>query len=292
MAAVENYKLCNYWEGTKGGGTSSSTYSDKTSASCVFLNHSGVHIVPEIVTPIVRPGQVLPANYAEAFRRAQKDIERDVFQSCGLPRYLMNAQGMSTYAQQQTTLSQQNLETAIEQLSGVPQHPPVSNHELGNLYARYHNERLGEFPVRMGLQDMPVEPVHQDVPTSVSYSDEYLADKKKREEAEEKAQELLSYMIGEKQMEVYRRTNKLFVKGKKYEYIIQKNGYIIKLEKNKVINLCVHLEKKYSMPLTDNVIAMKLRIENEEKNVLKLANKWDVCERETYVLPECAGMAQ
>jgi hypothetical protein len=35
---------------------------------------------------------------------------------------------------------------------------------------------------------------------------------------------------------------------------------------------------------------MKLRIENEEKDVLKLANEWGSVGRRTYELPECAGM--
>ena len=97
-------------------------------------------------------------------------------------------------------------------------------------------------------------------------------------------------MIGDEYLEVYKRTGRLFVKGKKYDYIIQKGGYIVQLKGNKVIDLCVHLEQRHAMPLTDDVIAMKLRIENGEKKVLELANEWGEQDRETYVLPECAGM--
>jgi len=113
---------------------------------------------------------------------------------------------------------------------------------------------------------------------------------KRREKAEERAQELLGMIIGEEDLGVYKKTGNLYVKGKKYEYIIQKDGFILQLKKDRVVNLCCHLEKKNAMPLTDNVIAMKLRIENEEKDVLQLANEWGSQSRRTYKLPECAGM--
>jgi len=113
---------------------------------------------------------------------------------------------------------------------------------------------------------------------------------KKREKAEEKAQELLGMMIGGEDLDVYKKTGNLYVKGKKHEYIIQKDGYILQLKKDRVVNLCCHLERKNSLPLTDNVIAMKLSLENDEKKVLGMANEWGSQNRETWKLPECAGM--
>jgi len=74
------------------------------------------------------------------------------------------------------------------------------------------------------------------------------------------------------QLSVYEETGKLFAKGKKYNYIINKQGFIQQIKENTIEDICVSLDNRYIYPDTDNVIAMKLMIENNEKKVLKLAN--------------------
>jgi len=96
--------------------------------------------------------------------------------------------------------------------------------------------------------------------------------KKAKEGAELKAKQLLEVLIGASELEVYERTGRLFVKGKKHDYIVQKEGFVLKLEKNRVVDLCVHLAEKQSMPDTDNVVALKLMLENEEDKILDMAN--------------------
>ncbi len=96
---------------------------------------------------------------------------------------------------------------------------------------------------------------------------------KQKAQAEEVAKELLMELIGPKELETYNRTGKLFVQGKKYSYIIPKEGCIQRIEKDKITKLCVHLENRYKFPETDNVIAMMLAIETNEKQVLDMANK-------------------
>jgi len=93
-----------------------------------------------------------------------------------------------------------------------------------------------------------------------------------KENAELRAKDLLLDLIGEKELAVYNETGRLFVKGNKFDYIIQKTGYIKQISKNKITDLCVHLDNRYKFPETDNVIAMKLAIESDEAGILKLAN--------------------
>lgn len=72
---------------------------------------------------------------------------------------------------------------------------------------------------------------------------------------------------------MYRRTGRLRVSGSKYDYIIRKGRTMQRLEKdNKISNLCVHLEKQYDFPQTDNVIALLLMLQGDEDEVLRLAN--------------------
>ncbi len=90
--------------------------------------------------------------------------------------------------------------------------------------------------------------------------------------AETRAKELLLDLIGEEELKVYSETGRLFVKGKKFDYILQKTGFIQRIEKNKIVDMCVHLDNRFKFPETDNVVAMKLAIEEDEKGILKLAN--------------------
>jgi hypothetical protein len=112
---------------------------------------------------------------------------------------------------------------------------------------------------------------------------------KERKAAEAKAKQLLLDLIGKEDLDIYNETGRLFVKGKKYDYIIQKEGFIKRVEKKKITDLCVHLDNRYKYPSTDNVIAMKLAIEADEAQVLKLANNHGSSKR-PKTLPRAACM--
>lgn len=117
--------------------------------------------------------------------------------------------------------------------------------------------------------------------------------RRKREEAEARAQELLGSLIGKSELEVYKETGHLFIRGRKYNYIVPRgDGFIKKIGDGKVEDMCVHLARRDSMPKTDNVVAMKLFLENNEKEALKMANiHRSVREEEHGSLPRCAGMS-
>lgn len=93
-----------------------------------------------------------------------------------------------------------------------------------------------------------------------------------REVAEETAKELLLELIGPEELEIYDETGRLFVKGRKFDYIIQNHGKLQRLEKDKITDLCVHLQAQYKFPRTDNVIALLMMLMTDEDYVLNLAN--------------------
>lgn len=93
-----------------------------------------------------------------------------------------------------------------------------------------------------------------------------------KDAAEVRAKGLLMDLIGEDELRVYEETGRLFVRGRKNDYIVQKEGLVKKVSKDKIADLCVHLENRWKYPSTDNVIALKLAIEGDENRVLKLAN--------------------
>lgn len=97
-------------------------------------------------------------------------------------------------------------------------------------------------------------------------------EKIEKEAAEAKAKELLLELIGPDELEVYDETGRLFVAGRKYDYIIQKQGKLMRLEKDKITDLCVHLRELHKFPRTDNVIALLMMLLTDEDYVLKLAN--------------------
>jgi len=113
--------------------------------------------------------------------------------------------------------------------------------------------------------------------------------KRNRDAAEIKAKELLLDLIGEDQLKIYNETGRLFVRGRKNDYIIHKHGCVKKLEKDKVVDLCIHLNNKTKYPETDNVIALKLLIEGNEEKFTKTAHH--VYSGPVYdELPKCACM--
>ena len=106
-------------------------------------------------------------------------------------------------------------------------------------------------------------------------------------EAEAKAKDLLLDIIGENELAVYEETGRVFVKGKKNDYIVQREGFVQQIQKGKIQDLCAHINKnKY--PLTDNVVAMKLLIESDEDQFLEIANRHG--NRKYDELPKAACM--
>jgi len=107
--------------------------------------------------------------------------------------------------------------------------------------------------------------------------------REEKEAAENTAKALLLDLVSEKEFEMYEKTGKLLVKGRKHDYIVHKRGNIAILfrgshyrHERAAKDLCVHLNNadKNKCPDTDNVIAMKLHIEHEEKKFLETANHY------------------
>ena len=96
--------------------------------------------------------------------------------------------------------------------------------------------------------------------------------KEEKEAAEQKAKDLLMDLIGEDELKVYEETGRIMVKGRRFDYILQKEGLVKKIEKDKVVDLCIHLRNQHAYPESDNVIGLKLMIEAEEDELLKRAN--------------------
>jgi hypothetical protein len=107
-----------------------------------------------------------------------------------------------------------------------------------------------------------------------------------KKNAELTAQELLKDLISDDEMDVYLKTGRVLVKGKKHDYLLVKGWQVdvIKLEKGKVIDLkgykgkvkgesyCVHPVDQGKLPETDKVIAMKIALEAEEESIMNRAN--------------------
>lgn len=108
-----------------------------------------------------------------------------------------------------------------------------------------------------------------------------------KQKAEEVAKELLLDLIGKDEMEIYERTGRLLVHGNKYDYMIQREGFVKRIEKDKVTDLCIHLRDRHSMPDSDNVIALKLLVEDDEERFNQLANEQGNHPLES--LQECAN---
>lgn len=97
-------------------------------------------------------------------------------------------------------------------------------------------------------------------------------EKERKETAEEVAQVLLGELIGGEQLEMYAKTGRILVKGKKDDYLIYKTGKVQRVEKGKLVDLCVYTQQRVTMPETDNVIGLALHIKSDEKDFNKTAN--------------------
>lgn len=93
-----------------------------------------------------------------------------------------------------------------------------------------------------------------------------------REQAEAAAEELLEDLIGEKEMEVFRSTGRMLVKGKEFDYLLHRGGAVQRVEKDKIVDLCIHLPYKAKYVDLDNVIALKCFIQGCEKDFNKQAH--------------------
>jgi len=97
--------------------------------------------------------------------------------------------------------------------------------------------------------------------------------KREKEEAEDLALELLSDIIGEDQMLIYKETGRIVVHGQKHDWLLRKGRTIVKLEGDKAIGYCVHLRDRQSYPETDNIIALALHLKTNEERLEKTANR-------------------
>jgi len=112
--------------------------------------------------------------------------------------------------------------------------------------------------------------------------------KMKHERAEVKAKELLKDLIGEDEMRVYEETGRVMVHGREYDYILQREGYVKRIGKGKITDLCVHLANRTKYPAEDNIVALKLLAESGEKELNEMAN--ELGRRDIPAqLPKCAN---
>ena len=94
-----------------------------------------------------------------------------------------------------------------------------------------------------------------------------------REAAEEKAKKLLAMIIGDEQLKIYEKTGRMLVRGKSgTKYIVRKGRTVQKIGNDKIIDLCVHIKTSFNCPKTDNVIALKFLLEDQEDYILSIAN--------------------
>ncbi len=140
------------------------------------------------------------------------------------------------------------------------------------------------------MQQVPNRPAEEEIQAPrVRLREDYKERQKARVKAEKRAKELLLDLIGEEDLKVYNKTGRLYVPGKQYDYIIQKEGFIKRIEKDKITDICVHLGDRSRFPDTDNVVALKLALEDDEQAVLELANEHGSRKRPKK-LPQAACM--
>jgi len=90
--------------------------------------------------------------------------------------------------------------------------------------------------------------------------------------AENKALQLLEDLIGPEQRKVYEETGRLFVKGQKYDWLLRAGGIPMRIERDRVMDLCIHLPNRHSLPETDNIIALKCLVEADEELFRRTGN--------------------
>lgn len=129
---------------------------------------------------------------------------------------------------------------------------------------------------------------------------------RRRQRAEQKAVELLTDIIGEAEAKVYEETGRLFVKGNKFDWLIERQKStsgdplndlvrMKKLRKGSVSDLCVRVKEEPGdrLPCTDKVIALALHAKLSEDEFNKTANPMHVgTEKSLYPkgFPKAANM--
>lgn len=108
--------------------------------------------------------------------------------------------------------------------------------------------------------------------------------------AEAKANTLLRLIIGPTQWKIYRKTGRIIVQAKDGQFLIEKGGKVTRIERDKLIDLCVHLERKSDMPATDNVVALALWAAADGYRLKETANVIRSRPRTADPLPEAASM--
>jgi len=112
------------------------------------------------------------------------------------------------------------------------------------------------------------------------------------ETADRRALELLKDIIGPEEMQVFKETGRLLVKGEKFDWMITQRDHggvsVQRIKKGKMADLCVHLKQGHEYPKVDHVVTYALRAKLAEKHLNKEANvtrEYDVAE-----LPKAACM--
>ena len=120
------------------------------------------------------------------------------------------------------------------------------------------------------------------------YQEQQKKERERKIVAEETAQVLLGELIGEEELAVYKETGRILVMGKEFDYLLHKGGKVQRIEKHKVVDLCVYTTQKCLMPETDNIIGLALHIKADEKQFNKTANHITTRERQGE-LPRAAN---
>jgi hypothetical protein len=98
--------------------------------------------------------------------------------------------------------------------------------------------------------------------------------KQQKDAADMRAIALLQDLITEEEFAIYEQYGRLLIKGREFDYLVQRDsGRVVRLEKDKVVDLCMHLEDYHAYSKHDNVIAMKLFITTREKQFNQEANR-------------------
>lgn len=108
-----------------------------------------------------------------------------------------------------------------------------------------------------------------------------------RKAAEERAVELLMDIVGPEEAAVYRETGNLLVKGHGFDWLIGRGGSVRRIEKSKVVSLCLHSTRRYEQPETDNVVALALHAKFAEEEMAK-GNRLNEKRLEDFVMPRAA----
>lgn len=108
---------------------------------------------------------------------------------------------------------------------------------------------------------------------------------RRKSKAEYKAMELLTNLLEPDQIEVYKKTGRVLIKGNEFDWLIERykqchkeeftpydNVHIKKIKKDKIYDLCISQHKQMELPSTDKVIGFALMAKANETAFNKEAN--------------------